>query len=139
MSAFRVLVKNLVKESFDITFMGNEKSCQNINQFFSFLIKIFFNWILNQCSKNTPQHNPFVLMLLECLKKISVYVHNLLGAYQSPKIVSLGIKDLFFFFLINNKNHYWIIRTHQESTFFFSLTVINTQNKERKLFIYLFL
>ena len=47
MSAFKVLVKNLVKESFDITFMGNKKSCQNINWFFSFLIKIFFNWILN--------------------------------------------------------------------------------------------
>ena len=26
-SAFRTLVKNLVKESFDITFMGNEKNC----------------------------------------------------------------------------------------------------------------
>ena len=30
-SALRALVKNLFKESFDITFMGNEKSCQNIN------------------------------------------------------------------------------------------------------------
>ena len=38
-SALRVLVKNPVKESFDITFMRNEKSCQNIN-FFSFLIKL---------------------------------------------------------------------------------------------------
>ena len=28
MSALRVLVKNLVKESFDITFMGNKKNCQ---------------------------------------------------------------------------------------------------------------
>ena len=34
MSVFKVLVKNLVKESFDITFMGNEKNCQNINYFF---------------------------------------------------------------------------------------------------------
>ena len=33
-SAFRTLVKNPVKESFDITFMGNEKSYQNINCFF---------------------------------------------------------------------------------------------------------
>ena len=33
-SALRTLVKNPVKESFDITFMGNEKSCQNINFFF---------------------------------------------------------------------------------------------------------
>ena len=33
-SALKALVKNPVKESFDITFMGNEKSCQNINYFF---------------------------------------------------------------------------------------------------------
>ena len=30
-SALRALVKNPIKEGFDITFMGNEKSCQNIN------------------------------------------------------------------------------------------------------------
>ena len=53
MSALRVLVKNLVKENFDITFMKNEKSYQNINCFFSFSIKIFFNWILNQYPKDT--------------------------------------------------------------------------------------
>ena len=53
MSALRALVKNSIKESFDITFMENEKSCQNINcfyfiyLFFSFPIKTFFNWILN--------------------------------------------------------------------------------------------
>ena len=34
MSVLSVLVKNLIKENFDITFMGNEKSCQNINCFF---------------------------------------------------------------------------------------------------------
>ena len=33
-NAFRALVKNPVKESFDITFMGNEKSYQNIKFFF---------------------------------------------------------------------------------------------------------
>ena len=54
MSALRALVKNLVKESFDITFMKNAKSCQNINYFFfSFPIKTFFNWILNKYPKNT--------------------------------------------------------------------------------------
>ena len=43
-SALRALVKNSVKENFDITFMGNEKSRKNINCFFffSFLIKTFF-------------------------------------------------------------------------------------------------
>ena len=51
-SAPRTLVKNPVKESFDITFMGNEKSCQNIN-FFFFPIKTFFNLILNQYPKDT--------------------------------------------------------------------------------------
>ena len=45
-SALRALVKNPVKESFDITFMENEKSCKNVNCFF-FLIKTFFNCILN--------------------------------------------------------------------------------------------
>ena len=33
-SVLRALVKNLVKENFDITFMRNEKSRQNINCFF---------------------------------------------------------------------------------------------------------
>ena len=40
-SVLRVPVKNLIKESFDITFMGNEKSCQNINCFFFFSNKNF--------------------------------------------------------------------------------------------------
>ena len=35
------LVKNSIKESFDITFMGNEKNCQNINCFFFFSYKNF--------------------------------------------------------------------------------------------------
>ena len=35
-SILRVPVKNLIKESFDITFMRNEKSCQNINCFYFF-------------------------------------------------------------------------------------------------------
>ena len=38
-SALRVLVKNPVKESFNITFMGNEKNCQNVNYFFP--LKLF--------------------------------------------------------------------------------------------------
>ena len=37
MSALRVLVKNPIKESFDIIFMRNEKNYQNINRFFFFL------------------------------------------------------------------------------------------------------
>ena len=40
-SALRALVKNPVKKSFDITFMGNEKNCQNINCFFFFSHKNF--------------------------------------------------------------------------------------------------
>ena len=46
-SALRALIKNLVKESFDITFMRNEKSIKTLIDFFSFPIKTFFNWILN--------------------------------------------------------------------------------------------
>ena len=42
-NALKVLVKNLVKENFDITFMGNEKSYLNINCFFFFFsYKNFF-------------------------------------------------------------------------------------------------
>ena len=48
----RALVNNQFYKSFDITFMGNEKSCQNINYYF-FSIKTFFNWILNECPKGT--------------------------------------------------------------------------------------
>ena len=32
-SAFKALVKNPIKESFNITFMRNKKNCQNINCF----------------------------------------------------------------------------------------------------------
>ena len=39
-SALKTLVKNPVKKSFDITFMENEKICQNIN-FFLFSHKNF--------------------------------------------------------------------------------------------------
>ena len=50
MSVLRVLVNHSFLKSSDITFMGNEKNCQNINCFF-FHIKILFNWIINQYSK----------------------------------------------------------------------------------------
>ena len=40
-NALKTLAKNPVKESFDITFMGNEKICQNIIFFFLFH-KTFF-------------------------------------------------------------------------------------------------
>ena len=33
-STLMALIKNQVKESFEITFIENEKSCQNINYFF---------------------------------------------------------------------------------------------------------
>ena len=51
-SALRALVKNPVKENFDITFIGNEKTVKTLIVFF-FSIKTFFNWILNQCPKGT--------------------------------------------------------------------------------------
>ena len=51
-SVFRTLIKNPVKESFDITFMGNEKAVKILIVFF-FSIKTFFNKILNQYPKDT--------------------------------------------------------------------------------------
>ena len=42
-SALRALVKNLIKKSFDITFMINEKAVKTLIAFFSFPIKTFFN------------------------------------------------------------------------------------------------
>ena len=53
MSALRALVKNPVKENYDITFMGNEKKKKAINILIVFFIShksnviIFFNWIFN--------------------------------------------------------------------------------------------
>ena len=41
-SALSTLVKNSIKGNFDITFMKNEKNCQNINCFFFFSYKNFF-------------------------------------------------------------------------------------------------
>ena len=49
-SALRALVKNSIKEIFDITFMENEKKNVKTLIFF-FPIKTFLNWILNQCPK----------------------------------------------------------------------------------------
>ena len=40
--ALSTLVKNSIKRNFDITFMKNEKNCQNINCFFFFSYKNFF-------------------------------------------------------------------------------------------------
>ena len=41
--ALRALLNNPFYESFDITFIGNEKNCQNTNCFFfPYLIKTFF-------------------------------------------------------------------------------------------------
>ena len=39
----RALVKNLIKENFNIIFIRNEKKSQNINYYFFFFKKIFFN------------------------------------------------------------------------------------------------
>ena len=54
MSALKVLVKNSVKESF---YEKRKKKAINIlTAFFIFLksnVKTFFNWILNQCPKDT--------------------------------------------------------------------------------------
>ena len=41
MSVFRVLIKNLIKENRNITFMENEKNCQNVNYFFLLTYKNF--------------------------------------------------------------------------------------------------
>ena len=46
MSSLRTLVNNLFYESFDITFMGNKKKCQNINFFFFSHKKIFLTGFL---------------------------------------------------------------------------------------------
>ena len=35
MSALKILFNNLFQKNFDTTFMENEKTCQNINCFFS--------------------------------------------------------------------------------------------------------
>ena len=40
-STLKTLVKNLIKENFDIIFMRNKKNCQNFNYYFSY--KNFFN------------------------------------------------------------------------------------------------
>ena len=59
MNVFKALFNNLFWKSFDITFMKNEKkNYQNINCFFSFLIKIFFNYIVNQYLKRISEHKP---------------------------------------------------------------------------------
>ena len=77
-SALRVLIKNPIKENFDITFIGNEKicqnitfignekTCQNINFFFLFLSKLSLNRFL------TSALRALVSMTLILLAKTSV-------------------------------------------------------------------
>ena len=51
-NTLNILVNNLFQESFDTTFMRNKKKTVIILiAFFSFPIKIFFNWIVNKCPK----------------------------------------------------------------------------------------
>ena len=52
-SVSRALVKNPIKESFNITLWEMKKTVKILIVYFSFPIKIFFNWILNQCPKGT--------------------------------------------------------------------------------------
>ena len=53
-SALRALINNSFYESFDTTFMENEKIVKIlITFFFSFPIKTFFKWIINECPKGT--------------------------------------------------------------------------------------
>ena len=52
-SVTKTLINNLFFKNFNIIFMKNEKNYQNINYFFSFSIKNFFKWIINQCPKGT--------------------------------------------------------------------------------------
>ena len=53
-SVLRALIKNPIKESFDITFMKNKKFIKTLITFFYyFLIKTIFDWILNQYPKST--------------------------------------------------------------------------------------
>ena len=56
-SAFMILVNNSFQKNSDITFMKNEKNYQN-KFFFSFFIKTFLKWIINQYSKGINQHFP---------------------------------------------------------------------------------
>ena len=53
MSTFRTLVNNLFKKNFDITFLGNKKSCQSIEFFFFslFLYKLFLTGLLTNVLK----------------------------------------------------------------------------------------
>ena len=53
MSVPMALINSPIIESFDITFMENKKIVKTLIVFFSFPIKIIFNWILNQYPKGT--------------------------------------------------------------------------------------
>ena len=57
MAALRIMVNNSFQENFDNTFMGNEKNYQNSNYFF-FLIKTLFKWIVNHYLKGIYQYFP---------------------------------------------------------------------------------
>ena len=66
-SVLKTLVKNPVKGSFDITFMGNEISVKILIDFFSFPIKTFFNWILTSVLRALVS----TTILNEATKKVS--------------------------------------------------------------------
>ena len=65
MSVLKILVKNPVKENFDITFIEMKNAIKTLIVFFSsFLIKTFFNYILNQCPKDTRLYFPFIIITI---------------------------------------------------------------------------
>ena len=64
---------------FDTTFVGNEKNCQNINFIFSFPIRTFFKWIINQCSKGIREHFP------------STYTHLISVSNEEQKVIPTSL------------------------------------------------
>ena len=66
-NALKVMINNSFYESFDITFMRNEKNCKNINcLFFSFSIIFFLNRLLT-----------IVLRAFISISHIYIYIYNL--------------------------------------------------------------
>ena len=68
-SVLRVLVNNPLYKSFDTTFMGNKKNCQNINIFFLFSIKFSLNKLLINVLRTLVNisHYVFRSSALNCL------------------------------------------------------------------------
>ena len=85
-NAQRQLLTNNDKKSFDTTFMGKIKNYQNINYLFSFSIKTFLKWFINECPQMPLGHSLTIRFYYYCRVKGPNYMVGLRPCTRSMAV-----------------------------------------------------